>query len=307
VSRLDELAARYDALGLPWGELEAAGKGLLESDAYIDVMRDRFDQYFQVMFTLDIPELEYHQELAVAQAKEAYHVVRDAAVLVAPAALEAIALALPSLSMREAMQVRLDAFRRLIVLSNAVAAASLAAHETGVAKWLVETGQMTLEEAMDDASDAYALWGAVMELERLGLLNAMKKPAFRGQSGLGAISAGAVVVVIAIVVAIALIAWVVVTVVEGGRRAAFMDKSCFDEGGRLLENRPPFCDKYGDEIAKNPNAHLAVMLEPITAGVSTVAKGLAAAAVLGVILYVGGVYVLPGVVAQSGRSLARAG
>lgn len=307
MSKLEELAARYDALDLPWEELDRAGTGLLESDAYIDVMRERFDEYFKMMFTLDIPEITYKQQLALDQARDAYKVVKDATVLVAPVAVEAIALAVPTLSAKEAMHVRAIALRRMIVVANAVAASSLAAHETGVVRWMVERGEMTLEEAMKDASDTYAIWGALLELDRLGLLNVYKKPQF-GTSGLGEITTATVVLVIAIVAGIAIVAWLVITLVEGSRRAEFMDKSCFDADGRLLADRPPFCDRYGDELAKNPNAHLASAMEPFTLAAGTLSKGLAAAAILGVVLYVGGVYVMPAMFAETGRrSLARAG
>lgn len=284
---LDELAAQYVPKGLAWGAIEGSAGGLLESNGYVFTMEQRQAEYFAVMTTLDV---ELTRELSARDAMESYDLTKTAAVAAAPAALDAIAIGLGVVSADDALRVRLEPLEQLLVLVDAVTWSSYSAHYSGVARWLVERGEMSLEEAKRDASATYALWSGVIELDRLGVLDPLKR---RGQRGTGAVQVP-VVIAIAVVVAIAAIAWLIVTLVEGSRRADFMDRSCFDEEGkpRAADERPPYCDEYGKNLAENPNGHLAVLLGPLTSAVGGITTALGVALAIGAAILAGG-YVLP--------------
>lgn len=288
---LDELADLYVPLALPWDDLERTGQGLVESDAYVNLLDARFDEYYKVLWSLDLPELRFESRLDSRDAIDAYDFVEQAAIVAAPPTIDAIRVGLGVVGLDEALRVRVDAVRRFLVLLNSIAYASFVAHENGVARGMVREGTLGLDEAKQDASDTYALMGAVIQLDALGVLGALKRP------GLGAAPAGVLAaIVVGVAVAIAAIAWMVVTLVEGSRRVEWMMRSCFDEEGRPLAERPSFCDEYGKNIAEDPNAHLAPMLalsKAASTAVTTVGAGVATALVVGVVAWVGARWVLP--------------
>jgi hypothetical protein len=264
------------------------------SDAYVDTLQAGFDQYFQVIFKLDIPELQFG-ETTVSQARTAYDVMVAALTSKVTAVYSAVAAGKPFVAMHEAVNVPASTLRTFLVLLNAVTWANFQAHEAGAWRWAVNNGKVTLPELQASAESVYRLWALVGKLEKLGALNALKKPQFKGLGEAFSTTAMVVIAITAVAV-IAIIAFCLMTLKVESNRDKMIRDTCLDKDGRYLANPPPHCPKYFDNLAKDPNGHLTAMFGPLTDTLNTAIKSIATVAGIGVLLYVGAVFVLPAVV-----------
>lgn len=286
----------------PWASLESQGKGLLQSDAYVDILDAKFAEYFQVIWRLDIPELQFGG-VSADQARGAYEDLADAIAGRASAIYDAISKGNPLLAADQAVEVPADIMRRMLVLTNAVAYADFTAHDTGAYRWAVENGRVTLSDAKDSVESIYRLWDGVVQLEKAGVLNTLKKPEFKATSGLGALPALAwVAIVLVAIAAIAIVAWSLVTLKVESNRLAIMEKTCFDEKtGKLLEPPPPHCGKWLDKLAEDPNSHLRTFIQPLTDAMTAAIHSFAVIAGIGVLFWIGTRYVLPAILDRTGH------
>jgi hypothetical protein len=295
---LAAIAAYAKLAKFPWAELEAQGKGLLQSDAYIGVLEERFNQYFQVIWRLDIPELRFGG-VSADQARGAVEDLKAAIAARSGKIFDAIASGNPLLAIGDAVSIPADVLRMAIVINNAVTWADFSGHDSGAWAWAVVHGRASLEEAKASAQDCYRLWTVIIDLDKAGVLEPLKRPEFKKPTaGLGAapIAAGALVaIVVAVVLVVAIIAWLVVTLTVEAHRVQMIEQTCFDEHGKLLSPAPDHCKKYLDNIAQDPNAHLTAMFKPLTDALSSAVKGFFGVVGVGVLLYIGAVYVLPAV------------
>jgi len=271
------------------------------SDAYIDTLQSGFDQYFQVIFQLDIPELQFG-DTTTRQARTAYDVMVAAITAKTSAVYAAVAAGKPFVAAHEAVTLPTSTLRTFLVLLNAVTWANFQAHEAGGWRWAVNNGRVSLAELQNSAESIYRLWRLVGKLSSMGALNALKKPQFK-MSGLGdPLSGGALVAIALVAVAtIAILAFCLMTLKVEANRDKMIRDTCLDADGRLLAAPPPHCAKYFDNLAKDPNGHLAAMFGPLTEGLNTAIKSIATVAGIGVLLYVGAIYVLPAVVGTFSR------
>ncbi len=262
---------------------------------YVDTMQTAFDEYFLVLFELDIPELGF--ETSTKEARTAYETLKAGLISKASAVYNAIVAGKPFVAASEAVTIPVGTLRQFLVSLNAVTWASFQQHESGAWSWAVQQGMASTEEMRSSASLVYRMWKLVGKLHAMGALNALKKPQFKGTSGLGELTTGAIIAIaLASVAAIAILAWFVLTLKVESNRVDAMEKTCLDDDGRLLANPPPHCGVYFNNIAQNPNAHLATFLAPVTEALTAAVRSIAWVAGAGVLLYVGAVYVLPAVV-----------
>jgi hypothetical protein len=281
--------APLEGTDLPWAS------DPMVSDDYIDVLQGEFDRYFQVLFELDLPELSF--ETSTARARGAYDELAGLLAAKAAAVYAAVAAFRPMVAVQEAVTVPVTTLRTTLVLLNAVTWANFQAHEAGAWRWAVANRVASIGELRSSAESTYRLWALVRKLHAMGALNALKKPQFKGNAGLGELATGAIIAIaIASVAAIAILAWILVTLKVESNRVSSIEQTCQDEHGRLLANAPPHCAQYFGNIAANPNGHLATMFAPVTEALTAAVKTLATVAGVGVLLYVGAVYVLPAVV-----------
>lgn len=264
---------------------------------YVDTMQTAFDEYFLVLFELDIPELGF--ETSTKEARTAYETLKAGLISKASAVYDAIVAGKPFVAASEAVTIPVGTLRQFLVSLNAVTWASFQQHESGAWSWAVQQGIASTEEMRSSAALVYRMWKLVGKLHAMGALNALKKPQFKGTSGLGGepLSTAAIIAIaIASVAVIAILAWFVLTLKVESNRVALMEETCLDENGKLIPNAPPHCGIYFNNIAQNPNAHLATFLAPVTEALTAAVKSIAWVAGAGVLLYVGAVYVLPAVV-----------
>lgn len=316
---LATVAAYAVTVRFPWAELDAQGKGFPQTDDYQAVMQAGFDKFFQVVYSLDIPELDFGI-VRSEDALGAWEDLRDAIAARAGEIVDALAKGQGSLALEQAVLLPVEAVKRLIVLASAVAWTSYSGHESGAWRWAFEHGQVKESDVRDSAAAAYAIWGAVVDLDQAGVLEGLKKPAFKKQptSGLGnpivaVIIAGAVVgaaIALAMVASLAVVAWLLVTLRVEAHRQKLIEETCLDANGKLLDPAPPHCAEYFKNLAKDPNGHLTAMLDPfakIGEGLSEGLKTFMMYAGIGVLLWVGAKWVLPAVLEHTGRRAASAG
>lgn len=279
--------------------------------AYLDVLEGRFNVYFQAIWRLDIPELSF-DSMTTRDARKAHGEVGRAIAACSGAFYEAVSKGNALVALDEAAHLPAGLVRSLLVTVNAVAWASYQAHDSGAWEWAVANGKASASDMQDSAETIYRLWGGVAKLYDLGVLNALKKPQFKGTSGLGAdpvsTSIGTyIVIAIAVTAALAIIAWLILALVVESNRVALIEKTCLDpKTGQVLKDPPPHCPKYFDNIAKDPNAHLATFLAPFTEALSSAVRTAVVIAGIGVLGYVAVAYVLPALASRPRREPAPA-
>lgn len=309
---LETMASYAHPPAFPWADLEAQGKGLIQSDAYLAVLEAKFNQYFQVVWRLDIPELQLGG-LSSSEARAAYEDLSNRLASRAGVFIDAISRGSPTVALDEALKVPSDLLAAVLVALSAVAYSDYQGHDSGAWRWMVTHGRTSVEEAKSSAEDIYRLWDAVIQLDNAGLLESLKKPEFKKPtSGLGAVQIPigiAIVIAVAVVVVIAILSWVIVTLKVESNRVEMIEKSCFDpDTGKPLSPAPPHCAKYWNNIAEDPNAHLNTFLAPLnkfSEQMGEAVKKLFTIAGWGVLLYVGGVYVLPAVLETFGKRASK--
>lgn len=276
--------APLEGTDLPWG-----------SGNYIDTLQAAFDEYFLVLFQLNIPELEF--ATSSKSALSAYDTMSAAIAAKANAVYSALSSGKPFVAANEAVTLSSVVLRQWLVSVNAVTWASFQAHESGAWAWAVENGKVSASEMKASAENVYRLWKIIGKLDKMGALQALKKPQFKGAAGLGdPLSGGAIIAIaLASVAVIAIIAFALVTLKVESNRIHQIEQTCQDENGRMLASPPPHCATYFGNIAKDPNGHLATFLAPVTEALTAAVKSIAWVAGAGVLLYVGAVYVLPSV------------
>jgi hypothetical protein len=298
---LSVIGAYAPVAQFPWGELEAQGKGYASSDAYIDVMQAKFDEYFKTIWKLDIPELQFGG-VSDTMAQAAYDFLADSIKARAGVIYEALQTGQLLLAAKDAIEVPAEALKIFLVLLNSSAWAGFSSHEAGGWRYAISAGLATEAEAKDSIQNIYRLWDAVIRIEGTGALDPLKRAQFKGQAGLGdfGLSAGVVVVLaIATVLIVCIIAYALVTIFVELNRTKMVEKSCFDAAtGKLVVPLPAHCKKYYDNLANDPNSHLAIFLKPLTDAADKLVNGILWIAGGAAVLYVAGVYVFPSVLAS---------
>ncbi len=292
---LVEIAGYADIPPLPWAELRAGGNSLMQSDAYLSLLRQKHVAFTGVVATLDIPKEEWEDTIAV-DLTDAWSDAYDRVSRFAGEYAAASRLGTAAVATKFALQLWEETLVRLIVLVDEVCIRNLEAHEQGLPRIAVAEGLMSEAEAEASASRTYQLWEAVITIDAAGYLAPLKRRAVPA-SGLGAALPPVAIVTIVVVVIAA-----IVLIILYGRQQAIEDEHwktvCVDKAGNPRVPLPKGCaDALGGGGIVADLARLFEGLGKATGGES-IGKGIAVAVVAAALLYVGGVYVLPALMRQ---------
>ena len=259
-----DLAAYASLRGLDWETLNAEGKGVLQSGQYVDVLDQRWDEFYRVAETLAITDAEWETTTA-KEARDAWTEVAGSMEASAGAMLDALGRGELSVAMEHAATVWTGSLKKLVIATSAVSHRNLGAHLDGTLYYGIETGQVTVEEVQEEASSVARLWDAIVQLDQYGALTSLKKPEYGGTAGLGQAAAPVAQIaarglpwVIAGVVIAAVVCTLIVVLAFLSDKNEQIDKFCFNPDGSLREDRPGWCDL--PDQGKNP---LSIFMKPL--------------------------------------------
>lgn len=288
-----ELASYANLRGIDWEQLRSEGRGLMDSDDYIQVLEQRWEQFYAVAETLEITDAEW-ETTSAKEARDAWHEVLDSMSQSAQAMLNAIAAGDLSVAFDHAATVWTGSLKQLVIATSAVSHRNLTAHQDGTLYYAIETNQATVEEVEEQASSVARLWDAVVQLDQLNALKGLKKVEYGGTAGLGQAQQAAATLlrrslpwVIGGVIVGAIVCALLVFLAYLSDQNAKIEKFCFDANGEPREDRPAWCDEPGQGM---PNP-LAIFLKPATDFAQTLATYMGIA----VLLYAG-IYAFPHIV-----------
>lgn len=302
---LVDLAAYADIEGIDWASLNAQGQGLMQSQAYLQVLDERWERFYSVVETLAITDAEW-EETTAEEARDAWTEVRDAMTDKAGLMLDALLAGELSVAYDHAATIWTGSLKKLVVATSHVSHRNLTAHQDGTLYYAIETGVLTAAEVEEEASAIARLWDCVVKLDQWDALSGFKKPQYSvgqtpQQATVGqAILRGLPFVITAIGVA-AVVAAVVVFLSYLSDRNSQIDKFCFNDDGSLREGRPPWCDEPGQGM-QDP---LAVFLQPFTEAGKRLATGLSIVAGIAVALWAGSI-IVPKLLAGAAKRRAAA-
>ena len=293
VELLKELAGYAGVAGLPWADLDAQGKGFLESEEYVRLLTFKRMEFDQLRQTLIITNDEYGPATSAEVAAVAWDSLHRELTRFGETYVDGLMRGETSVAENLAVTVRTSVLRTLIVIINAVTTDADAFHASGMAFTAVASGALPLELAKRDASDTYALWNAALLLDKWDMLDALKVEG--ATQGLGQWQR-ALVSSITLLGVIAVLAYASYKVWEFSvrtlERVHWAKVSCYDDAGKPLAPQPPGCDLYFQNLGAGaaPSSGFADFLDQLGKKIGT---GLAWALGIGVLVYVTGVYVLP--------------
>jgi hypothetical protein len=265
-----ELAAYADVPGLDWAALNASGNGLVASNAYLEQgLEPLFQRYIAVIDSLDLTAAEL-SGTTTEEARSAWDSIWVAINKRAGVVLDAIAAGELRVAWNNAVQIRSDVLRRLVIASHAVSMDALGSHDTGMVRYAVESGQLSIEDAQADANDIARLWRGVILLNEQSALDSLK---IKQGLGLAWFSAPVAFALVATITVIALCLTVVWTVSETNQDRR---EWCLDEQGSLRRDAPTWCREA-------PSSPLATFLGPVSAGAKSLGTALGWAIGLGAI------------------------
>lgn len=286
---LIDLASYADIRGIDWQALNAAGQGVLQSEAYVDVLEARWQGFYAVAQTLAITDAEW-EETSAESAREAWVEVRDALNERAGLLLEAISQGEVSLAYDHAVQLWSGSLKKLVVATSHVSHRNLTAHEDGTLAWALEAGETTVADVEQEASAIAMLWDAIIKLDGWGALQDLKKPEYGGvgqaQQTLSTVLARGLPILIVAVAVAAVVTAIVVWLSYLSDRNDKIDRFCFD-GDKLREDRPPWCDEPGQGM-RDP---LSVFLKPFEEAGKQLATGLTVIGGILAVVWVGSLIV----------------
>ncbi len=303
---LVDLAAYADIEGIDWPSLNAQGQGLMESQAYLQVLDDRWERFYSVVETLAITDAEW-EETTAEEARDAWTEVRDAMTDKAGLMLDALLAGELSVAYDHAATIWTGSLKKLVVATSHVSHRNLTAHQDGTLYYAIEVGALTATEVEEEASAIARLWDCVVKLDQWNALSELKKPGHVSvgqtpqQATVGqALLRGLPFVITAVGIA-AVIAAVVVFLSYLSDRNAQIEKFCFNDDGSVREDRPAWCDEPNQGM-QDP---LAVFLQPFTEAGKRLATGLSIVAGVAVALWAGSI-IVPKLLASAAKRRAAA-
>jgi len=273
---LVELASYGAPDGLDWDSLNAAGKGLLDSDLYLEHMDAVWERWARVMATLNITDAEL-EETSPEQARAAWKETTESITDKARHVLAALADGELTVAWDSAVTIYGGAVRSLVIALAVVTHEALQAHEAGVVRYAVDSGQLTLAQAQGDADNVVKLWKAVIELDREGALNELKRPEYLNGLGAAWLTAPVAVVLISI---IAIIAFVVVVIWAVSEWNDERRRWCLDSNNDVKADAPAWC-------YEEPPQPLATFLEPLGRTGQAIGTAVGVALGVGALVWVG--------------------
>lgn len=274
-----EVASYADVKGLDWDELNYGGNGILDSDEYIFQLNDTYQRFLRVINTLSISEAEW-MATTPDQAMEAWEETSGALSDKADAILDAIADFELSLAWDNAVTIYSGYLRNVILAAGVVATAALESHEGGVVRFAIETGQLSLAGAEEDADNINKLYMAVVKLDEYGLLNDLKKPQYMSGVGAAAAVLRGAPLAWAIVGGLAVLAAAVVVVWSISEKNSERRVWCLDDDGNIREDAPDWC-------YEEPADPMAMFLAPLTAVGSAIGTAIGIAVGVGALIWFG--------------------
>lgn len=299
---LVDLAAYADIEGIDWPSLNAQGQGLMQSEAYLQVLDERWERFYSVVETLAITDAEW-EETTAEEARDAWTEVRDAVTDKAGLMLDALLDGEFSVAYDHAATIWTGSLKKLVVATSHVSHRNLTAHQDGTLYYAIETGALTVTEVEEEASAIARLWDCVVKLDQWDALSGFKKPGLgvTPQATVGqAVLRGLPFVITAVGIA-AVIAAVIVFLSYLSDRNAQIDKFCFNDDGSVREDRPAWCDEPNQGM-QDP---LAVFLQPFTEAGKRLATGLSIVAGIAAALWAGSI-IVPKLLAGAAKRRAAA-
>lgn len=302
---LVDLAAYADIEGIDWPSLNAQGQGLMQSEAYLQALDERWERFYSVAETLAITDAEW-EETTAEEARDAWTEVRDAMTDKAGLMLDALLDGKFSVAYDHAATIWTGSLKKLVVATSHVSHRNLTAHQDGTLYWAIETGALTVTEVEEEASSIARLWDCVVKLDQWNALNEFKKPEYGvgqtpQQATVGRVIVRGLPFVITSIGIAAVIAAVIVWLSYLSDRNSQIDKFCFNEDGSVREGRPAWCDEPNQGM-QDP---LAVFLKPFTEAGKRLATGLSIVAGIAVAVWAGSI-IVPKLLAGAAKRRAAA-
>jgi hypothetical protein len=234
-----ELASYADVAGLPWDQINATGGGVLGSGEYVYQLNQTWDRFYALLTTLAISNDEW-EGMSPGDARKAWNDLSDELGRRSDDVFAAVSNAELSLAWEQAVELKTDYVRGLVVNAAAVANAGMLSHEGGLTRFAVETGQTTLTQAEADADNLNRMMECVLQMDDFGVLSEIKRP---GMSGVGAAPLVGGYLALVVIAAIFAVAGVVVYVWSVSETNAERREWCLDDAGNLRPNAPDFCQR----------------------------------------------------------------
>jgi len=286
--RMPRFAALSGIQGLPWSTL-----GPVQSGAYVEPMLEQYVRFLQVFSKLDVPNYR-DQELDLSLVREVVQGIGHEIWSEIPSWEQYASFAVVPVSM--VLTVSREQLSTLVAMTDAIGELGIRDHSSLIWVGWMEEGLATPEQVMAAADRVYGILGAVIEADRIGLLQVLYKPSATPASGLGAAITASTGVIIGAVLGLAIVCFLIYMLVQSSRDAQFRDKACFDQDGKFVAERPG-CAKALDNIASNQA--LVSALAPLADFSRALGSGLKWAAV-GLAVLVGGAVAWN--ITQSGRA-----
>lgn len=237
---LEQLAARYRGNEMPWATLNAQGAGLVTSNAYLDLLTQRWGEFQAVT-------AQYNLKIEQNPLRAAIASLGDSLNEHARVFLDADLMGLARVISRDAFTIPGPLLRALLAATYTQVEQAYFAHTIGTWRAGVVAGDLPLESAEDDANETYRIMGAVIMLHQSGMLGAARESSV---GAFGAAPAAAPIAALVLQVALMIaICFVFYEVWRSMERYELLKTCCLDGDGKPTEPRAGWCVEFCTKMA----------------------------------------------------------